>query len=209
MKATKHLSLFFLTLLLYVTAGCSDFLYQQMNDPARDEWQQPKAVIQALDIAPGSHVADLGAGGGYFTFWLADAVGPKGRVYAVDTDEASLTFIDNAVRQRGSPDNIELVLATPNNPRLLPDKVDLIFICNTYHHLPERVTYFRSLSTSLRPSGRIAIIDYKDTGWAGFFGHATDKATIRQELESAGYRLIKDFDFLPRQHFVVFALNTP
>lgn len=209
MKATKHLSLFLLTLLLYATAGCSDFLYRQMNDPGRDEWQQPKAVIQALDITPGAHVADLGAGGGYFTFRLADAVGPTGRVYAVDTDEASLTFIDNQVRQRGGPENIELVLATPNNPRLLPDKVDLIFICNTYHHLAERVTYFRSLSTSLRPGGRIAIIDFTDKGWAGLFGHATDNATIRQEMGAAGYRLIKDFDFLPKQHFLVFTLNTP
>lgn len=195
------------TLLFWLTAGCSEFIYQQMNDPARDEWQQPKAVIQALNITPGARVADLGAGGGYFTFPLAEAVGPHGRVYAVDVDDAGLRFIEKQAKQRGGVDNIELILATPNASRISPEKVNLIFICNTYHHLPDRIAYFRSLTDALRPEGRIAIIEYRDEGWAGFFGHATSKDTIRQELEAAGYRLINDFDFLPKQHFLVFIRN--
>ena len=188
--------------------GCSRVAYEQMNDPERDAWQHPKEVIDALKIEPGAVVADLGAGGGYFTFRLADAVGPGGRIYAVDVDEASHRYIEEeAVRRGGMPRNVELVLAAPTDPRLPPGAVDLIFTCNTYHHLRDREHYFASLQRALRPGGRVAIIDYKDEGWmARLFGHATAKATVRQELERAGYRLLQTFDLLPRQHFEVFTV---
>ncbi|MEW6248240.1 MAG: methyltransferase domain-containing protein [Nitrospirota bacterium] len=187
--------------LLVVTGGCAEWAYQRMNDPSRDAWQQPKTVIQALSIAPGSRVADLGAGGGYFTWRLAEAVGPEGKVYAVDVDETALRLIEQERAQRGVA-NVELVRATPTDARLPVAGVDLIFTCNTYHHLPDRTAYFQSLARALRPGGRIAVIEYKDSGW--LFGHATPKETVLREMEAAGYRLIREFDFLPKQHFLVF-----
>lgn len=78
---------------LLAFTGCSELAYQHMNDPSRDAWQQPKAVIQALNLSPGARVADLGAGGGYFTWPLADAVGPKGIVYAVEINDTVLGII--------------------------------------------------------------------------------------------------------------------
>ena len=93
-----------LTLLLAVSltaSACTDAIYRSMNDPARDEWQQPDAVVQALKIRPGDVIWDLGAGGGYFTFPLAQATGPTGRVYAIDTDEDSLRFIRQEGAKRG------------------------------------------------------------------------------------------------------------
>jgi ubiquinone/menaquinone biosynthesis C-methylase UbiE len=172
-----------------------------MNDPSRDVWQQPKTVIQALSIAPGSRVADLGAGGGYFTWRLAEAVGPEGKVYAVDVDETALRLIEQERAQRGVA-HVELVRATPTDARLPVAGVDLIFTCNTYHHLPDRTAYFQSLARALRPGGRIAVIEYKDSGWLA--GHSTPKETVLHEMEAAGYRLIREFDFLPKQHFLVF-----
>lgn len=209
MTRRTALPLHALMLLLWLTA-CEQIAYQQMNDPGRDSWQQPDAVIQALQIIPGTHIADLGAGGGYFTFFLAEAVGPEGKVYAVDTDNASLRFIEKEGAQRGGmPRQVELILAAPNDPRLPSHGVDLIFTCNTYHHLSDRVPYAKSLARYLRPNGRIAILDYKEGSWFGsLFGHATSKETVRQELEAADYRLINDFDFLAKQHFQVFALKT-
>lgn len=195
-------------MLVWLTA-CEEIAYRQMNDPSRDSWQQPQAVIRALHVAPGAHIADLGAGGGYFTFVLAEAVGPEGKVYAIDTDNDSLRFIEKEAAQRGGmPRQVELIRAATNDPYLPARRVDLIFTCNTYHHLVDRVPYMRALATSLRPEGRIAIIDFKEGTWLGsFFGHATSKETVRQEMEAAGYRLTNDFDFLPRQHFQVFSMT--
>jgi arsenite methyltransferase len=196
-----------LTLLLIWLTACDQIAYRQMNDPGRDAWQQPKAVIEALHISPGARVADLGAGGGYFTFPLAEAVGPEGNVYAVDTEDESLRFIEKDAAQRGGiPRQVALILATPNNPHLPTSGVDLIFTCNTYHHLSERLSYMQALAGFLRPNGRIAIIDFKEGSWLGsLFGHATSKDTVRQEMKTAGYRLINDFDFLSKQHFQVFS----
>jgi predicted methyltransferase len=199
-----------LTLLLIGLTACEQIAYRHMNDPARDAWQQPTAVIQALHISPSASVADLGAGGGYFTFPLAEAVGPEGNVYAVDTEDESLRFIEKEATQRGGMlHQVKLILTTPNDPRLPARGVDLIFTCNTYHHLSDRVSYMQALARYLRPNGRIAIIDFKESSWLGsLFGHATSKDTVRQEMEAAGYRLINDFDFLSKQHFQVFSSTT-
>ncbi|MBD0316774.1 MAG: methyltransferase domain-containing protein, partial [Nitrospiraceae bacterium] len=112
-------------------AGCAELAYQHMNDPARDAWQQPKAVIEKLTLLPGSRVADVGAGGGYFTWHLAKAVGPEGIVYAVEIDETALRIITDDMTSRGI-DNVVPVHADPSDPKL-PEPVDLVFTCDTYH----------------------------------------------------------------------------
>jgi predicted methyltransferase len=191
--------------ILLSTAGCAELAYRQMNDPARDEWQQPKAVIQALNISPAARVADLGAGGGYFTWPLAQAVGPLGLVYAVDISETSLRMIEQEAKTR-NVSNVKPVLATAADAKL-PEPVDLIFNCDTYHHMSDRSAYFVALARSLKPGGRVAIIDYAPSGFAWLFGHSSGKETVRLEMEAAGYRVEREFDFLPKQHFQVFSRN--
>jgi ubiquinone/menaquinone biosynthesis C-methylase UbiE len=167
-------------------------------------------VIKSLKIDPGARIADLGAGAGYFTFPLAEATGPAGQVYAVDIDKESLRFIEEEGAQKGGlPSNIQLVLASPDAANLPQNSMDLIFTCNTYHHLANRAAYMNSLARHLRQGGRIAIIDFKPRGWFWLFGHATAKETVREEMTSAGYRLIEGFEYLPKQHFQVFAIATP
>jgi arsenite methyltransferase len=170
----------------------------------RDRWQHPEAVVAALGLAPGDRVADLGAGGGYFTFRLADVVGPGGRVYAVDVDNDMVDHLQKRAAQQGYR-NVEPILAAPDDARL-PAPVDLIFTCNTYHHLTDRPTYFARAKRYLAPNGRIAIIDANGTGWfARMFGHATPPDAIRSELDAAGYRLDREHAFLARQSFLVFS----
>src|SRR5262245_11173081 len=82
-------------------SGCAAMAYQHMNDPSRDAWQRPKEVVEKLALTPGAHVADLGAGGGYFTWYLAGAVGSQGTVYAVEIDQTALRIIDRDMRARG------------------------------------------------------------------------------------------------------------
>jgi predicted methyltransferase len=191
-------------ILVLGSAGCTELTYQQMNDPSRDVWQKPQAVVEKLSIAPGSRVADLGAGGGYFTWHLAKAVGPRGTVYAVDIEERAINMIFKEMVARGTP-NVRPVRAEPHNPRL-PEPVDLVFSCDTYHLMNDRVAYFRSLVSALRPGGRVAILDHHPSGFfPGLFGHRVEKEEVRREMEDAGYRLIEDYDFIDRQHFQVFA----
>ncbi len=193
---------------MLVCTACGSLSRAFMNASWRDRWQQPQAVIRSLALQPGDQVADLGAGGGYFTFRLADAVGPTGKVYAVDIDKGHLAYIARRAQQRGYT-NIETILARPDDPLLPQSGVDLIFTCNTYHHLKDRVDYFASTMRSLRPDGRVAIIDLGANNWLfRLLGHWTPKETIRREMEAAGYQLTNDFDFLTRQNFQVFRKNS-
>lgn len=201
-------SLKFLIALVAVTAltqGCTALKRFSCEGVDRDSWQKPERVLEALDIRPGAEIADLGAGGGYFTFRLADAVGPQGSVYAVDVDDEMLAYIsDRSAREARR--NVDAVLALPDDPRLPRDGVDLIFISNTYHHIQDRPTYFARVRRSLREGGRIAIIDFNRESWLPWIsGHWTPSDVIREEMEAAGYRLVQTHEFLPCQSFMVFA----
>ncbi len=192
---------------LLICAGCGGLSRTFMNSPWRARWQQPEVVIRSLSIRPGDHVADLGAGGGYFTFRLADAVGSTGKVYAVDVDKGNLDYIARRAKEQGYA-NVEIILAKYDDPLLPKGRVDLIFTCNTYHHLEDRAAYFASAARYLRPNGRVAVIDLNGNSWFHkLFGHWTPKETSRSEMETAGYQLVTDFDFLSRQNFQVFVLN--
>jgi ubiquinone/menaquinone biosynthesis C-methylase UbiE len=163
-------------------------------------------VVQALEIRPGERVADLGSGSGYFTFRLADAVGPTGRVYAVDIDRDMNEYVAGLAKQRGAA-NVEIVLAAPDDPHLPEEAIDLIFTANTYHHIDDRPAYFRRARRFLSPTGRIAVIDYReDAGWfQRLFGHATSPEAIEREMGEAGYEVVARPNFLEEQTFLVFA----
>lgn len=193
---------------LFVCAGCGGLFRTFLNSPWRARWQQPEAVIRSLSIRQGSSVADLGAGGGYFTFRLADAVGSTGKVYAVDVDKGSLDYIARRAKEQGYT-NVEVILAKYDDPLLPKGDVDLIFTCNTYHHLENRSDYFASAARYLRPDGRVAVIDLNGSTWLHkLFGHWTAKETSRSEMEAAGYSLTNDFTFLTRQNFQIFQKNS-
>ena len=194
--------------LLFIGSGCASWKKWAYEGFGRDRWQQPERVIEVLDIAPGARVADLGAGGGYFTFRLADAVGPTGTVYAIDLDPDMLTYLrERAAREQVR--NVEVIEAGADDPHLPADGVDLVFTVNTYHHLADRPAYFARLKPALRPGGRVAILDHNGGGWFGWlFGHSTKPETVRAEMEAAGYRLDRQYDFLDRQGFLVFTPAT-
>jgi predicted methyltransferase len=187
---------------LVLLSGCGSLKRCAYEGIDRDEWQQPARVIADLALAPGAKVADLGAGGGYFTFPLAAAVGPRGLVYAVDIDEGMNAFVLREARERGLA-NVRTVLAAEDDPRL-PEPVDLFFTSNTYHHLADRAAYFRRVREHhLAPGGRVAVIEFRPN----VTSHATSRETIEAEMAAAGFRLEKSFDYLERQHFLVFTAD--
>ena len=175
--------------------------------PTRASWQLPNEVIDALALEPGDSVADIGAGDGYFTFRLADAVGPDGRVYALDVVESIVEELRREVESRGY-ENIEVVLAPTDDPGLPSGEIDLAFVCNVYHHIDDRVLYFDRLRPSLTPDGRIAIIEplaRAPLRWLSPPGHTTPIEKLEEEMRSVQYDVSASFDFLPVQNFVIFA----
>jgi arsenite methyltransferase len=187
---------------LALLTGCGPLKRCAYEGIDRDEWQQPARVIADLALAPGTKVADLGAGGGYFTFPLAAAVGPTGVVYAVDIDEGMNAFVLREARERGLA-NVRTVLAAEADPRL-PERVSLFFTSNTYHHLEDRTAYFRSVrERHLAPDGRVAIIEFRPN----VTSHATERETIEAEMAAAGFRLAKSFEYLERQYFLLFTAD--
>jgi arsenite methyltransferase len=190
--------------LCLVFGGCARLKQCAYEGISRDEWQQPQKVIAALKLRPGAVVADLGAGGGYFTFRLAEAAGPGGKVYAVDVDPDMVELVAKTAKEKAQT-NIETILAKPENPLLPEAGVDLIFTSNTYHHIGDRVAYFSNLRRFLRAGGRVAIVEFDRRGWLeGLLRHYTPSEFIQREMEQAGYSLQENFDFLDRQSFLIF-----
>jgi cyclopropane fatty-acyl-phospholipid synthase-like methyltransferase len=172
------------------------------DDPARDEWQRPQQVIEALHLAPDAAVADIGAGTGYFTVRLARAL-PKGRVYAVDVEPDMVQYVEQRTRQMKLA-NVSAVLAVADDARL-PAKVDRVLIVNTYHHIGGREGYFRRLAGSLKPGGEVAIIDYtRDSPIGPPVAARLPAAEVKNEMQRAGYVLAAEHAFLPHQYFLVF-----
>ena len=184
--------------------GCSALKRFGYEGFDRDEWQQPDRVLGELTLEPGMRVADIGAGGGYFTFRLADAVGADGIVYAVDVDEDMTSYLEQRASEEGYA-NVKVILGEFADP-LLPDGgVDFVFTSNTFHHIEGRVEYFRNLKQDLRPGGRLAILELTGDSWfARNFGHFTNRETIVAELTEAGYEEIASHDFIDRQSFTLF-----
>jgi ubiquinone/menaquinone biosynthesis C-methylase UbiE len=182
---------------------------EMFNRKASDPKNKPDEILEVLALQQGQKVADIGAGGGYFSLRFAEAVGRDGRVFAVDTNPKFLEFIKNSAREKGL-DNVETVLTTEDNPHLPEKSIDLIFMRNVCHHLSNRVEYFKRLKGALKPRGRIALIEYRAGGRFSFhrrFGHYVPKEVIIEEMKDAGYRLEKDLDFLPEQSSTVFSLH--
>ena len=185
---------------LLLGSGCTWVKSTAYKGFKRDEWQQPARVIQSLAIQPGEIIADLGAGSGYFTFRLADAAGPKGNVFAVDVDQAKLTSLAEKIEKQGYQ-NIETLFALSSNPRLPEGGVDIIFLCNVYHHLKNHIVYFKEAKKYLSPDGRIAIIDYHKGS------HSTPGEVILKDMIDAGYSLQIKHDYLEKQNFQIFTPN--
>ena len=194
-----------LVLVVALAPACTQLKRFTYEGWGRDGWQQPERVIATLALESGARVADLGSGGGYFTFRLARAVGAAGRVYAVDVDADLNAYVAERAKREGLV-NVEVVLAEYADPKLPDASVDLLFTCNTYHHLSERTRYFANARRVLRPRGRVAIVEFKHEGWFQK-RHSTPSESIRLELEAAGYRLVQEHDFLSRQHFLVFEVD--
>jgi arsenite methyltransferase len=195
------LSLFFILPGLDCSPETKAKLY---NYAAKQPSSKAGEIIKSLSIKPGSTIADLGSGGGYFTVRLARATGDKGRVYCVDIDRKLLDIVVSRAHKAGL-DNVIPVLAKHDNSELPPRSVDLIFMRNVVHYLSHQVDYFKKLKSALKPGGSVAIVEHNGRGFLmRISGHYTPRERLIQEMKAAGYTVTREFDFLKYESFIIF-----
>ena len=178
------------------------------NRPQRDKEERPEMLMSALQIRPGATVADVGSGTGYFTWRLAQQVGPQGKVYAVDVQQSMLDLTKAAVAEH-KLSNVEYVLATESSPRLPERSVDLVFIAYAYHEFGDPDAMMAAIRRALKPGGRVLILEYaKESNIAPASPlHKMSFEEIRREIQPMGFVIDQLLDFLPVQHGVIFTIK--
>jgi ubiquinone/menaquinone biosynthesis C-methylase UbiE len=178
-----------------------------LEDPARDAYQKPHEVIEALGIRPGEVIADIGAGSGYFTLRLAHHVGPTGRVYGVDVSPDMIRHLNARVRDAGLL-NVATILAPPDDP-LLPQAVDRFFFVDVWHHIEDRPGYLATMRSLLKPGGQVVMIDFhkRDLPVGPPVAMKISRDDLIKEMTAHGFRVAAEHTFLPYQYFLVFAAN--
>lgn len=197
-----HRRCLLLLLAAFLTLAASAGLLPAQNaGPARDAWQHPEEVMDALGVHHGSVVADVGCGNGYFTFHLADRVGPTGRVYAVDIGQSHLDVIQQEAGREGLK-QITTVLGLPGDPRLASNSLDFVLAVDTYHEWHEYVSMLHHLFLALKPGGVFGLMDgAAPTGFPRIYyyeRHRMPESMERAELMAAGFRFLRSERSLTR-----------
>ena len=180
---------------------------ERFETEGREVYDNRELIVEKLALQPGMAVADVGAGTGLFTRLMAPKVGAEGKVYAVDIAK---TFVDHTVMSshaRGLK-QVEGVVCTPDDSKLAPASVDLVFICDTYHHFEFPHKTMVSDGKAPKPGGRVALLDFEriegvSSDWT--MGHVrAGKEVFQKEIEDAGFELVEEFDLFTENYFLVF-----
>jgi SAM-dependent methyltransferase len=174
------------------------------ESPGRDERLQINRVMDILGITAGKTVADIGAGSGWFTVRAARRVGETGAVYAVDINPEAIRYIDGRT-QKEKLRNVKTILGKADDPLLPNDAIDAVLLLKTYHEVADPVALFRKLHASLRADAKIGIIDRNGNGE----DHGIGRDVVLKETAHAGYRLLKQYDFVKGDKMDYFLVLAP
>ncbi len=182
-------------------AGGADWLVR----PEREAEEHPDEALDLLKIPKGATVADIGAGVGYFTWRLADRVGPSGVVYGEDIQPRMIELLNGNMRDRKIT-NVRAVLGTIDDPKLPKDSLDLVLLVDVYHEFSEPEKMLDRIRESLRPGGRLVLLEYRaeDPAVPIRPEHKMTVRMVRDEVEPEGFRFDQAIEKLPQQHIIVF-----
>ena len=177
-----------------------------LEDPARDAYQKPHEVMEALGIHAGEVIADIGAGSGYFTIRLSHHVGSTGRVYAVDISPDMIRHLHQRVRDMGLL-NVSPILAPADDP-LLPQPVDRFLIVNVWHHIEKQGDYLALMKKHLKPGGQVVMIDFhkRELPVGPPLGMKIAREDLLRQMQAHGFQLDREHTFLPYQYFLIFRI---
>jgi ubiquinone/menaquinone biosynthesis C-methylase UbiE len=174
------------------------------DSPGRDERLQINRVMDILGIAPGTTVADIGAGSGWFTVRAAKRVGEAGVVYAVDINPEAIQYIgERAQKERLA--NVKTILSKVDDALLPAGAVDVVLLLKTYHEVAQPVVLLRNLRASLRPGAKVGIIDRNGNGE----NHGVARVVVIREAAQAGYKLLEQYDFVKGDKMDYFLVLVP
>jgi ubiquinone/menaquinone biosynthesis C-methylase UbiE len=177
---------------------------RMFEDPERVKWSKPAEVVKAMGLENGDVVADIGAGTGYFTRLFAMAVAPQGMAIGLDIEESMVKYMKDDAKKLGL-NNYDAKVIPTDDAGLAANSVDVIFLSNTYHHISNRVDYFKAVAKGLKKDGRVVIVDfYKDSKIGPPRDHKLAKVITLKEMNEAGYRLVKTHNILEHQYFLEF-----
>lgn len=170
----------------------------------REVFDQREQIVAALGLRKGQRIADVGAGTGLLTVELARAVGEQGTVYAVDVQPNFLDHIAQRARKEGLS-NVQLVRAQQDSAQLPEGSVQLVLMCDTYHHVEQPAAYLESLRKAIEPGGRLVVVDYRavegqSRAWIVDHVRATPEQ-FRAEIEGAGFRFVREHEGLLEENF--------
>jgi ubiquinone/menaquinone biosynthesis C-methylase UbiE len=182
------------------------------NNPRREEWEKTSKIMEVLHLKPGMRIADIGSGPGYYTFKFSEAVGPEGKVFAIDTVKDHVNFIDK-VATKYKLNNIDFVyLPKADNIGVAENQVDLAYMCSLYHIIytvtleEVRERYLNSLKNALKPDGRLVVVDNAlvEKGTLPYHGPYIAKELVIAQLERYGFELETEYQFVPQRYVLVF-----
>jgi ubiquinone/menaquinone biosynthesis C-methylase UbiE len=178
-----------------------------LEPPDREAWQKPDQVMDALHVAEGTTVADIGAGGGWFTMRLARRVGPNGRVYAVDVQRLMIEAITRRIEREGLAGVVKPILGEYDDPKLPADaRPDAVLIVDAFPEMQDPVLLLKNVARTLTPQGRIGIIDYRegDGGPGPDAAERVPPSLVISQAAAAGLKLVEQHTFLRYQYFLIF-----
>ncbi|MDQ3814782.1 MAG: class I SAM-dependent methyltransferase [Armatimonadota bacterium] len=181
-----------------------------LDRPEREQEEQPAKLLEALQLKPGDVVADIGAGTGYFSFRLAERVGPQGKVFATDIQPEMLDIIRQRMKER-TVSNIEPVLGTITDPGLPANAVDLILLVDVYHEFDHPYEMTVGMVRALKPGGRLVFVEYRleDPKVPIKLVHKMSEQQVCKEMAPHPLRWLKTSDVLPWQHIIIFEKQRP
>lgn len=182
-------------------AGGADWLVR----PEREADERPDQALDAIGIAAGSSVADVGAGVGYFTWRLAERVGAHGIVYGEDIQPEMLDTLRKNMDARHIS-NVRAVLGTPEDPKLAKESIDLVLLVDVYHEFSAPQKMLDHIRESLKPGGRLVLLEYRaeDPKVPIRPEHKMTVAQVRAEVQPEGFRFERTIEVLPQQHIIIF-----
>ena len=186
--------------------GGADWLVR----PERIAEEAPDKALDAIALKKGDVVADIGAGVGYFSWRMAERVGPAGKVYANDIQPRMIDQLRKNVAARGLT-NVEPVLGAEDDPKLPAGAIDMALLVDVYHEFSQPQKMLAKIRASLKPSGRLILLEYRkeDPSVPIRLEHKMTVQEVRAEIEPEGFRFETSLETLPRQHLLIFRLKTP